>query len=71
MLEAKRQFEEEQGPGADKAQVKSTKAIMENTAKDQVGRRVFFFSVQWGITLCVSISVFPVSVRSSFTLVWV
>lgn len=36
MLEAKRQFEEEQGPGADKAQVKSSKAMLESTAKDQV-----------------------------------
>eukprot|EP00752_Nemacystus_decipiens_P001585 g1546.t1 len=44
MLEAKRQFEEEQGPGADKDQVKSSKAIMENTAKDQAIRNTFSFS---------------------------
>ncbi|CBN79697.1 hypothetical protein Esi_0388_0005 [Ectocarpus siliculosus] len=44
MLEAKRQFEEEQGPGADKAQIKSTKAAIGATAKDQAVRNMFSFS---------------------------
>lgn len=38
MLEAKRQLEEEQGPGADKAMVKSSKAALDATAKDQVSQ---------------------------------
>lgn len=36
MLEAKRQLEEEQGPGADKAKVKNSKAALDATAKEQV-----------------------------------
>ncbi|CAM9782179.1 unnamed protein product, partial [Hapterophycus canaliculatus] len=35
MLEARRQFEEEQGPGADKDAVKSSKAAISATAKEQ------------------------------------
>lgn len=36
MLEIQRQFEEEQGPGADKDAVKSSKKALGATAKDQV-----------------------------------
>lgn len=36
MLEAQRQFEEEQGPGADKEAVKSSKAALGATSKEQV-----------------------------------
>ncbi|CAM9293643.1 unnamed protein product [Pylaiella littoralis] len=49
MLEAKRQFEEEQGPGADKDQVKSTKAAIGATAKDQAVRNMFSFAASESI----------------------
>ncbi|CAM9600319.1 unnamed protein product, partial [Ectocarpus sp. 12 AP-2014] len=49
MLEAKRQFEEEQGPGADKAQIKSSKAAIGATAKDQAVRNMFSFAASEAI----------------------
>lgn len=57
MLEAKRQFEEEQGPGADKAQIKSSKAAIGATAKDQVCTicivRLFLVSLCLSFVLCL------------------